>query len=66
MHLCARSGACGRITAPRELARRRILLGLGLSMDTRISPHFADDQMRYFEMAAMASDLVVVDEADGA
>lgn len=65
-HLCALAGACGRMRAPRELATRRIWLGHVLSMDTRIGPHFADEQMRYFEAAAMASDLVIVDEADGA
>jgi hypothetical protein len=35
-------------------------------MDTRISAHFSDHEMRYFEAVAMASDLVIVDEADGA
>jgi hypothetical protein len=65
-HLCALSGVCGRMKAPRELAHRRIWLGHVLSMDTRISPHFADEQMRYFEAVAMTCDLVIVDEADGA
>lgn len=65
-HLCPLSGACGRLKAPRELVHRNIWLGHVLSMDTRISPHFADDQIRYFEAVAMASDLVIVDEADGA
>ena len=65
-HLCPLSGACGRLKAPRELVHRNIWLGHVLSMDTRISPHFADEQIRYFEAVAMASDLVIVDEADGA
>lgn len=65
-HLCTLSGVCGRMKAPRELAHRRIWLGHVLSMDTRISPHFADEQMRYFEAVAMTCDLVIVDEADGA
>ena len=65
-HLCPLSGVCGRMKAPRELVHRKIWLGHVLSMDTRVSPHFADEQMRYFEAVAMASDLVVVDEADGA
>jgi len=65
-HLCPLSGTCGRMKAPRDLARRRIWLGHVLSMDTRISPHFADEQMRYFEAVATACDLVIVDEADGA
>ncbi len=64
--LCPLSGACGRMKAPRELTHRRVWLGHVLSMDTRISPHFAEEQMRYFEAVAMASDLVIVDEADGA
>lgn len=65
-HLCPLSGWCGRLKAPRELSRRRIWLGHVLSMDTRISPHFADEQVRYFELVAMTADLVIVDEADGA
>ncbi len=65
-HLCALSGACGRLKAPRDLVHRNVWLGHVLSMDTRISPHFADEQIRYFEAACMASDLVIVDEADGA
>ena len=65
-HLCPLSGACGRLKAPRELVHCNIWLGHILSMDTRISPHFSDDQLRYFEAAALASDLVIVDEADGA
>lgn len=65
-HLCPLSGACGRLKAARELTHRRIWLGHVLSMDTRISPHFADEQLRYFEAVAMTSDLVIIDEADGA
>ncbi len=65
-HLCPLSGWCGRLKAPRELTGRRIWLGHVLSMDTRISPHFADDYLRYFEAVAATADLVIVDEADGA
>ena len=65
-NLCPLSGACGRLKPPRELVHRNIWLGHVLSMDTRISPHFADEQIRYFEAVALASDLVIVDEADGA
>lgn len=65
-HLCPVSGWCGRLKAPRELTGRRIWLGHVLSMDTRISPHFVDDQVRYFEAVAKTADLVIVDEADGA
>jgi hypothetical protein len=65
-HKCPVSGWCGRLKAPRELSQRRIWLGHVLSMDTRISPHFADEQLRYFEAAAMTADLIIVDEADGA
>ena len=65
-HLCPLSGACGRMKAPRELATRRIWLGHVLSMDTRISPHFSGERIRYFEAAALAVDVVIVDEADGA
>lgn len=65
-HLCPLSGWCGRLKAPRELSSRHIWLGHVLSMDTRISPHFADEQVRYFEAVAMTADLVIVDEADGA
>lgn len=65
-HLCPLSGWCGRLKAPRELSERRIWLGHVLSMDTRISPHFAAEQVRYFEAVAMTADLVIVDEADGA
>ncbi len=65
-HLCPLSGWCGRLKAPRELTSRRIWLGHVLSLDTRISPNFAADQIRHFEAVAMTADLVVVDEADGA
>jgi hypothetical protein len=65
-HLCPLSGACGRLTAPRELCTHRIWLGHVLSMDTRVSPHFADRRVRYFEAIARTADLVIVDEADGA
>ncbi|KQN04856.1 hypothetical protein ASE85_07670 [Sphingobium sp. Leaf26] len=65
-HLCPLSGQCGRLRAPRELVDRRIWLGHVLSMDTRISPHFADQNVRHFEAVAMTADLVIVDEADGA
>jgi hypothetical protein len=65
-HLCPLSGWCGRLRAPRELTHRRIWLGHVLSMDTRISPHFVDEYLRYFEAIAATADLVVVDEADGA
>jgi hypothetical protein len=65
-HLCPLAGWCGRMKASRDLTSRRIWIGHVLSMDTRIGPHFSDDQVRYFEAVAMASDLVIVDEADGA
>ena len=65
-HLCPLGGWCGRMKAPRDLTSRRIWLGHVLSMDTRIGPHFSDEQLRYFEAVAIASDLVIIDEADGA
>lgn len=65
-HLCPLSAHCGRLRAPRELVSHRIWLGHILSMDTRISPHFSDNRVRHFEAVAMTSDLVIVDEADGA
>ncbi len=65
-HLCPLSGWCGRLKAPRELTHRHIWLGHVLSMDTRISPHFAEDQARYFDAVALTADLVIIDEADGA
>lgn len=65
-HLCPLSGQCGRLRAPRELVSRRIWLGHVLSMDTRISPHFAEERIRHFEAVALTADLVIVDEADGA
>lgn len=65
-HMCPLSGWCGRLKAPRELTGKRIWLGHVLSMDTRISPHFVTEQIRYFEAIAMSSDIVIVDEADGA
>ncbi|MBZ9737132.1 hypothetical protein LB534_27325 [Mesorhizobium sp. CA18] len=65
-HLCPLSAHCGRLRAPRELTDHNIWLGHVLSMDTRISPHFSDDRIRHFEAVAMNSDLVMVDEADGA
>ena len=65
-HLCPLSGWCGRLKAARNLTGCRIWLGHILSLDTRISPHFADDQIRYFEAVATTADIVIVDEADGA
>lgn len=65
-HLCPLSGRCGRLLASRELVDRGIWLGHVLSLDTRISPHFAEEQLRHFEAVAMTADLVIVDEADGA
>ena len=65
-HLCPLGSVCGRLKAPRELTSRRIWLGHVLSLDTRIGAHFSEVQARYFEAVAMASDLVIVDEADGA
>lgn len=65
-HLCPLSGQCGRLRAPRELVERRIWLGHVLSMDTKISPHFAEERLRHFEAVAMTADLVIIDEADGA
>ncbi|MDJ0388290.1 hypothetical protein QMO56_09205 [Roseomonas sp. E05] len=65
-HLCPLSGCCGRMKAPRELTSRRVWLGHVLSLDTRVSPHFSEERLRYFEAAAMAADVVIVDEADGA
>jgi hypothetical protein len=65
-HLCPLSGWCGRLKAPRELTSRRIWLGHVLSMNTQISPHFANERLRYFEAVAATADLVIVDEADGA
>ncbi|MXP63907.1 hypothetical protein E0493_11180 [Roseomonas sp. M0104] len=65
-HLCPLGSVCGRLKAPRELTVHRIWLGHVLSMDTNIGAHFSTEKMRYFEAIAMASDLVIVDEADGA
>ncbi|MGQ0681617.1 MULTISPECIES: hypothetical protein [Bradyrhizobium] len=66
--LCPLSAVCGRQKSARELANpsRNVWIGHVISTDVRMSPHFASEQIRFFETIARISDLVIVDEADGA
>ncbi|MDJ0553261.1 MAG: hypothetical protein QNJ68_02215 [Microcoleaceae cyanobacterium MO_207.B10] len=62
--LCPVWTMCGRNKAPRDLIDADIWVGHILSMDTKVSPHAIDEQVRYFELIARTFDVVVFDEAD--
>ncbi|MEP0855632.1 hypothetical protein [Trichocoleus sp. DQ-U1] len=63
-HLCPLWTMCGRNKAPRNLVEANIWVGHVSSMDTAVSPHAIQEQIRYFELIARTFDLVVFDEAD--
>ena len=62
--LCPVWTMCGRNKSARDLLDADIWVGHILSMDTRITPHAIDEQIRYFEFIARTFDVVVFDEAD--
>jgi hypothetical protein len=66
--LCPLSVGCGRQRSARRLADAGALVHIGhvISTDVGLSPHFHDERMRHFERIARTSDLVIVDEVDGA
>lgn len=66
--LCPLSTSCGRQRSARRLADAEALVHIGhvLSTDVSVSPHFHSEQMRQFERVARTSDLVIIDEVDGA
>jgi hypothetical protein len=66
--LCPLAVACGRQRSSRRLADAAALVHIGHVISTEVvaSPHFHTERMREFEMLARTSDLVIVDEVDGA
>jgi hypothetical protein len=66
--LCPLSVACGRQRSARQLADAGALVHIGhvVSTDVSTSPHFHAERMRHFERVARTSDLVIIDEVDGA
>ena len=66
--LCPLAVACGRQRSARRLADPEALVHIGhvISTDVGLSPHFHAKRMRHFEHVARTSDLVIVDEVDGA
>jgi pPIWI RE three-gene island domain Z len=66
--LCPLATSCGRQRSARRLADADALVHIGhvISTDVGVSPHFHDERMRHFERIARTSDLVIVDEVDGA
>jgi hypothetical protein len=66
--LCPLAAACGRQRSARRLADAEALVHIGhiISTDVLTSPHFHTERMRHFERVARTSDLVVIDEVDGA
>lgn len=62
--LCPLWTMCGRNKAPRDLVDVDIWVGHVISMDTQVSPHAIQEQVRYFELIARTFDLVVFDEGD--
>lgn len=63
-NLCPLWTMCGRNKAPRDLINTNIWVSHILSIDTDISYHAIDEQIRYFELIARTFDLIVFDEAD--
>jgi hypothetical protein len=66
--LCPLAASCGRQRSARRLADPEALIHIGhiISTDVGLSPHFHAERMRHFERIARTSDLVIVDEVDGA
>lgn len=66
--LCPLAAACGRQRSSRRLADAAALVHIGHVISTEVvaSPHFHAERMREFEMLARTSDLVIIDEVDGA
>jgi hypothetical protein len=66
--LCPLATSCGRQRSARRLADASALVHIGhvISTDVGVSPHFHAERMRHFERIARTSDLVIVDEVDGA
>ncbi len=62
--LCPLWTMCGRNKAPRDLLEADIWVGHVRSLDTQVSPHAIQEQVRYFELIARTFDLVVFDEGD--
>ncbi|MEH2385899.1 MAG: hypothetical protein V7K14_08995 [Nostoc sp.] len=62
--LCPLWTMCGRNRAPRDLLDANIWVGHVRSLDTQISPHAIQEQVRYFELIARTFDVVVFDEGD--
>ncbi|MEH2203319.1 MAG: hypothetical protein V7K53_04435 [Nostoc sp.] len=62
--LCPLWTMCGRNKAPRDLLDANIWVGHVRSLDTQISPHAIQEQVRYFELIARTFDVVVCDEGD--
>jgi hypothetical protein len=66
--LCPLAVACGRQRSSRRLADAAALVHIGHVISTEVvaSPHFHTERMREFERLARTSDLVIIDEVDGA
>lgn len=66
--LCPLSTSCGRQRSARRLADADALVHIGhvISTDVSLSPHFHTERMRHFERIARTSDLIIIDEVDGA
>jgi hypothetical protein len=66
--LCPLATACGRQRSSRRLADAEALVHIGhvISTEVGVSPHFHSERMRQFEKVARTSDLVIIDEVDGA
>lgn len=66
--LCPLATSCGRQRSARRLADAEALVHIGhvISTDVSVSPHFHAERMRHFERVARTSDLVIIDEVDGA
>lgn len=62
--LCPLWTMCGRNKAPRDLLLSDIWVGHVRSLDTQVSPHAIQEQVRYFELVARTFDVVVFDEGD--
>jgi len=63
---CALASVCGRQFSERVLSDTPIWVGHVLSIDRKISPLFAEQQINHFELIARTFDLLVVDECDSA
>ncbi|MCU7995261.1 hypothetical protein L5L55_10265 [Shewanella glacialipiscicola] len=62
--LCPLWSQCGYQLAPRELVEANVWLGHIASADTEVPKHTLTQKMRYFELIARRSDVVIFDEAD--